>query len=228
MISLLLVQGRKKIAWGFPKQERREIMKIILAGPPRSGKSCLREGLKQAIRRIPGAPYPYVITACPDGEGAWFQETAARSPEEARQLKTAYKQSLGGFTPEFVKRVADSVANCNLPLTLVDIGGIPSVENERICAHATHAILLAGDSQEQSWDERLFEWRAFCSKLGLRIIAEIHSDYRGTEDTLPVLGPDGVWRGSVHYLERGEPVHERPTVKALAEILVRLVADEEK
>jgi len=197
-------------------------MKIVLAGPPRSGKSCLREGLKQAIRRIPGAPYPYVITACPDGEGAWFQETVNRDPEKARELKTAYKQSLGGFTSEFVKRVADSVASCQLPLTLVDIGGIPSAENERICAHATHAILLAGDLG------RLPEWREFCGKLGLHIIAEIHSDYRGTEDTIPVLGPDGVWKGSVHYLERGELVHERPTVKALAEILVRLVADEKK
>lgn len=194
-------------------------MKIVLAGPPRSGKSCLREGLKQAVRRIPGAPYPYVITACPDGEGAWFQEAVSLDPELAARCKAAYKSK---FTPEFVKRVADSVKNCSLPLTLVDIGGIPSVENERICAHATHAILLAGDLN------RLPEWREFCGRLGLRVIAEIHSDYRGTEDTIPVLGPDGIYRGSVHYLERGEPVHERPTVKALAEILVRLVAEEEK
>jgi CRISPR-associated protein Csx3 len=194
-------------------------MKIVLAGPPRSGKSCLREGLKQAVRRIPGAPYPYVITACPDGEGAWFQETVNANPELAKQCKVSYKSA---FTPEFVRRVADSVKNCDLPLTLVDIGGRTSVENEAICASATHAILLAGDLN------RLPEWREFCGKLGLRIIAEIHSDYRGTEDTVPVLGPDGVWRGSVHYLERGEPVHERPTVKALAEILVELVAREEK
>jgi CRISPR-associated protein Csx3 len=195
-------------------------MKIVLCGPPRSGKSCLREGLKQAIRRIPGAPYPYVITACPDGEGAWFQETVNRDPEEARQHKTVYKQSLGGFTPEFVKRVADSVVNCQLPLTLVDIGGITSVENEQICSTATHAILLAGDLN------RLPEWREFCGKLGLRIIAEIHSDYHGIEDTIPCLGKDSIFRGSVHYLERGEPIHERPTVRALAEILVRLVAEE--
>jgi len=203
-------------------------MKIVFCGPPKSGKSCLREGLKQAIMRIPGAPYPYVITACPDGEGAWFQETVNRSPEEARELKTAYKQSWGGFSPEFVKRVADSVRLCPLPLTLVDIGGYPLRENEEICKNATHAILLADDTDKESWSQRLEVWREFCGKLGLRIIAEIHSDYRGTEDTIPVLGPDGVWRGSVHYLERGEPVHERPTVKALAEILVQLVADEEK
>ena len=186
-------------------------MKTVLCGPPRSGKSCLREGLKQAVRRIPDAPYPYVITGCPDGEGAWFQECVNLDPELAAVCKAAYKSK---FTDEFVKRVADSVKNCQLPLTLVDIGGIPSEENEAICASATHAILLAGDLN------RLPEWREFCGRLDLRIIAEIHSDYRGTEDIVPSLGEDGVWRGSVHYLERGEPVHERPTVRALAEILI--------
>lgn len=198
-------------------------MKIVLCGPPRSGKSCLREGLKQAIRRIHGAPYPYVITACPDGEGAWFQETVNADAELAAKYKVSYKSK---FTPEFVQRVADSVKNCQLPLTLVDIGGIPSIENEAICASATHAILLAGDTPEQSWSERLPVWHEFCAKLGLRIIAEIHSDYRGTEDTIPVLGSDNVYKGSVHYLERGEPVHDRPTIKALAEILARMTAEE--
>jgi CRISPR-associated protein Csx3 len=193
-------------------------MKIVLAGPPRSGKSCLREGLKQAVRRIPGAPYPYVITACPDGEGAWFQETVNLDPELAAKCKAAYKSK---FTPEFVQRVADSVRNCDLPLTLVDIGGIPSAENEAICASATHTIILAGDLS------KVPVWREFCGKLGLRIIAEVHSDYHGTEDVVPTLGEDGVYRGSVHYLERGEPIHERRTVRALAEILVRMATGQE-
>jgi len=177
----------------------------------------MRQGLKDAVRRIPGAPYPYVITGCPDGEGAWFQETVNQDPDLAKKCKDAYKAK---FTPDFVQRIVASVQNCTLPLTLVDIGGIPSVENEAICASATHAILLAGDLG------RLPEWREFCAKLGLVVLAEIHSDYNGTEDTVPELGEDGVWRGSVHHLERGEPIADRPTIRALAEILVGLVSDE--
>lgn len=198
------------------------MMKIVLCGPPKSGKSCLREGLKQAIKKIPKAPYPYVITACPDGEGAWFQETVNRDPEEARQFKTKYKNSVGGFSPEFVKRVADSVRLCTLPLTLVDIGGIPSEENKEICRAATHAIILAGDMG------KIPEWREFCAQLGLKVIAEIFSDYRGQADIIPVLSSEGVWRGSIHYLERGEDVSQRPTVRALAKILVRMATAEEK
>lgn len=186
--------------------------KIVLAGPPRSGKSCLREGLKQAIRSIPGAPYPYVITACPDGEGAWFQETVNHNPELAAACKAAYKAK---FTPEFVKRITDSVRNCSLEFTLVDIGGIISVENEAICSGATHIVILAGDTS------RIPEWREFAKKVGLTVIAEIHSDYHGAEDKVEGIGQDGILRGSVHHLERGEPVAERPMIKALAEFVVR-------
>ena len=93
-------------------------MKVVLAGPPRSGKSCLREGLKQAIhafkQKNSDVPYPYVITACPDGEGAWFQETMAKYPKVGRACKEAYR---GEFTPEFVKLVANHVSNCQQELT---------------------------------------------------------------------------------------------------------------
>ncbi len=40
--------------------QRTSLMKVVLYGLPHSGKSCLKEGLKQAIRRIKGAPYPYL------------------------------------------------------------------------------------------------------------------------------------------------------------------------
>lgn len=189
--------------------------KIVIAGPPRSGKSCMREGLKQAIRAIEGAPYPYIITACPDGEGAWFQAAVNNDPAIAAACKAAYKAK---FTPEFVSRVADSVKNCSLPLTLVDIGGIPSAENERICATATHIIFLflAGDMA------RLPEWYEFARKLGLTVVAEVHSDYNGTEDAVGVADSDGVLKGSVHHLERGEPIANRPMIRALAEHIVAL------
>lgn len=193
-------------------------IKVVLAGPPRSGKSCLRQGLKDAVRSIPGAPYPYIITACPDGEGAWFQETVGADPALAAACKAAYKAK---FTPEFVDRVATSVERCSLELAMIDIGGIPSAENERICAHATHMVLLAGDRS------RFPEWHEFARKVGLVVVAEIHSDYHGTEDTVPSLGTDGVWRGSVHHLERGEPNSERPTVRALAQILVDMATRKE-
>lgn len=186
-------------------------MKLVLSGPPRSGKSCFREALKQAIRALPGAPYPYVITACPDGEGAWFQATVARSPDLAAACKAAYKAK---FTPQFVRRVKANVEMCNLPLVLIDIGGVPSDENRQICASADAALILSGDPAQVP------VWRDFWASLGIPVVAEIYSDYHGRTDVVRGVCRDGVWRGTVHYLERGVDCSERPCIRAFAEWLV--------
>lgn len=197
-------------------------MKCVLGGPPKSGKSCSREGLKQAIRAIPGSPYPYIITGCPDGEGAWYFGAAAHDPVLARALKEAYKAK---FTPEFAQRVAVGVRNCTLPCTVIDIGGRISDENRCICEDATNIVLIVGDDPEtgESWKSRIVPWRAFAAEMGLAVVAEVYSDYHGQADTPLVQRADGVWAGgSIHYLERGEDVSVRPTMRQLAQILVGL------
>lgn len=191
------------------------IIKVVLCGPPRSGKSCLREGLKQAILRIEGAPYPYVITACPDGEGAWFSEAARCDFELARRLKEEYKAK---FTPEFAQLRASWVRNTSETLNIIDVGGKISPENRVIMSPATHAVILAGDMSKVS------AWKEFCAELGLQVIALIHSDYPGKVDRIDTEEP--LLRGSVHYLERGEDVSGRPMVQALAWKLVRLATVE--
>ena len=201
------------------------MIKVILAGPPHSGKSCLREGLKRAIlgfkRESSDMPYPYVITACPDGEGAWFQETMEKYPEVAKACKAAYK---GTFTPEFVKLVADHVHHCEQPLTLVDIGGLIDAYSYEVCRSATHIAILAGNNSEsgESWDVRMEEWREFAKKLDLTVIAEIFSDYHGKGDVVKDVCPDNILRGSVHHLERGERIETRPMVQALARHILNL------
>ncbi len=203
-------------------------MKTVLGGPAQSGKSCLRAGLKYALCAIPGAPYPLFIPGCPDGEGAWFTETAARDPQLARALKEAYKAK---FTPEFAQWKATEVAGLSVPFAFIDIGGKVTEENRTICRPATHVILLAGNSPKDGtpWQERLVPWWAFCRELGLTVVAEIFSDYHGTEDTVQGVGADGVFRGSVHHLDRSEDPNEvakRPCIVALAEYLVSLVRQE--
>lgn len=198
-------------------------MKTVLAGPAQSGKSCLRAGLKQAIRNQPGAPYPYFITGCPDGEGAWFAEAAANHPQIARNLKDAYKAS---FTTDFARRIATAVTNCPVPMTFVDIGGKITPENRIICAPATHIVLLAGDADGQSWTARMEPWRVFAAEMGLIVVAELYSDYYGQDDHVQGVCDDGIFRASVHHLDREvSPVEtaSRASVKALARFLISLV-----
>ncbi|WP_413167591.1 hypothetical protein ACL6C3_13030 [Capilliphycus salinus ALCB114379] len=190
-------------------------MKVVLCGPPQSGKSCLREGLKQvihALNRKGQAPYPYFITACPDGEGSWFAETARRDINEAKRYKANYKSD---FTWEFTKVRAEWVRNSTEPLTVVDVGGKIDDKNRLIMQYATHAVIISRDLN------LVADWLDFCGELNLKVIAILESDLHGTEDKLESEFP--ILRGSIHGLKRGEDVSNRPMVNKLAEVLLRLI-----
>lgn len=206
-----------------PQQELTKI-KVVLCGPPQSGKSCLREGLKTSLLGILGAPYPYVITACPDGEGSWYQKTYENNQPLATTIKPENKSDV---TPEFAEAAAQWVRSANQLINIIDVGGKMSDENKVIMQGATHAVILAGNQTQ------IPEWAEFAKKVGLKVIAEIHSDYAGTTDYITVqkdwVGfiPDNAFEtplltGSVHHLTRGEDISNRPIVTALANLLIKL------
>ncbi|MGF1979751.1 MAG: CRISPR-associated protein Csx3 [Nostoc sp. CmiSLP01] len=205
-------------------QTERSIIKVVLCGPPRAGKSCLRDGLKRTILGTLGAPYPYVITACPDGEGSWHQETYENNQRLAEDIKPVNKADV---TPEFAKEAAQWVKSANQLINIIDVGGKTSPENKKIMEPATHAVILSGDTSEFA------EWEEFCQQLKLKIVAKIHSQLDAVEDkvcfadnwkqkTNELLEQAPLLSGSVHKLERGENVSTRPMVQALAEVLIHL------
>lgn len=206
------------------QQPERSIIKVVLCGPPQSGKSCLRDGLKRAILANLGAPYPYVITACPDGEGSWHQEAYENNQPVALDCK---RDNKGELTPEFAKKVAQSVQSTNLLINIIDVGGKITLENKTIMKPATHAVILSGNT------DQFAEWEEFCQDLGLKLVAKIHSDLYATEDevyhpenwqlkTNELLQTAPLLTGKVHCLKRGENVSTRPMIQALAEVLIHL------
>jgi CRISPR-associated protein Csx3 len=205
-------------------QPQRSIIKVVLCGPPHAGKSCLREGLKQVIFSTLNAPYPYVITACPDGEGSWFQKAYELNPEWANEIR---KYLRAEFTPEVAKELAIRVESANQLINIIDVGGKISPENEIIMKPATHAVILSGDINQFA------EWEQFCQKLGLKVVAKIHSQLEAEKDevfvvknwqenTDELLKKAPLLTGSVHRLERGENLAQREMVKALAQVLIDL------
>ena len=209
--------GGPTLADFLSSPEAKEVFKykkIVVAGPPRSGKSCFNKGIKDTIQSIPNAPYPFVHTACPDGEGSWFQETMNANPVLAAKLKADYKSK---FTPEFVQMQSKAVKNLgndSCPLNFIDIGGMTTAENAKICEGANAAIILSGETAIAAGLPA--EWKKFFDGLGIPVIAEVYSDYNGNEDIVRGVAEDGVFRGSVHHLERGEVLSNRPTLKELA------------
>ena len=96
--------------------------------------------------------------------------------------------------------------------------------NRQICEAATHIVLLAGDDSgnNEAWGARMEPWREFAKELGLKVIAEIFSDYDGTRDIVQDIGSDNILRGSIHRLERGERIVARLVVQALARHIVNI------
>lgn len=185
------------------------MIKLVLCGPPHSGKSCLKNGLLTALKRSPTAPYPNPINACPDGEGCWFHETARVDPELA-----ARERRKGVFSPEQVEVYRAWVTDTREPLTIVDVGGLISPENRSIMAGATHAVILSRDA------ELFAPWVEFCGELGLPVIAQIFSDYEALDDR--VRFDSGMLVGTIHHLDRSVDAAGRPMIQALVEQILNL------
>jgi CRISPR-associated protein Csx3 len=191
-------------------------LKVVLCGFANTGKTCFREGLKQALLQIPDAPESYFISGCPDGDGSWYSETARRDPDLAAELKARYK---AGFSPEFAKLKAQEVRGVNTPIFVFDIGGRISDANRLIMKEATHAVILVKDESE------IEPWVKFCDELSLEVIAIVFSDYFGNNDVIKSELP--ILRGRVHRLQRGEDVSQRPIIQALVRLLVGLYGGSE-
>lgn len=172
-------------------------MKVVVCGPPHSGKSVFLGGLCENLPR----DGRFLFRACPDGEGTW---TWKGNGSESYRRK-------GTFSGEIVDWYARSLRECQMaPIVLVDIGGRTSEQNRRILTEGgvEAAIILAGDLVAVP------EWEQFCQECGLEVLAVLHSHYHGTEDDI------GSSPMVVHRLERGEDVSGRPAIQRVAELIM--------
>lgn len=176
---------------------------IVIGGPPHSGKSVLIYLLTQQLREW--RVEHYVLRACPDGEGDWSQEAP---PDQVRLLRQK-----GRFSDEFVNLVCRDLARRHLPL-IVDVGGKPTLDQERILDQCTHAVLISATSAG------LAEWRERAERHGLPVIAELHSVLDG-DDRIDAETP--VLRGQIGRLERYTGV-AGPMTQALAQRLKQILS----
>lgn len=189
-------------------------VKIVVGGPPHSGKSVFIEALTKNIDKS----HTFAFSACPDGEGPWLQ----RHYNDPEVVKWRQK---GQFTSEFVERASRTVRDWEGPLMLIDIGGRTSEENAQIIKGATHAIILAGDLS------KVGEWQKFFGEHGVETAAVLHSHYHGNTDQIlnqeqRAADPEqqlGRLTASVHHLERGESAEDRVTIQEVASLIHRLV-----
>jgi len=176
---------------------------ILIGGPPHMGKSVLAYSLTRALRQR-GIEH-YVLRAYPDGEGDWANES-----DQALVRRIRIK---GQGTPDWVTNICRDIATRHLPL-IVDVGGKPTNDQERVFDYCTHAILLTGDKASHD------AWQTMAQRHGLILLADLHSRLTGTSrvtDSTPVL------RGVITGLERGT-IATGPVFDALVEQISHIFA----
>lgn len=180
---------------------------VLIGGPPHSGKSVLLFAISQALRRA-GVDH-YALRSCPDGEGDFSQEA---TPDTVRAIRIK-----GEWTPEWVDTICRDIRNRHLPL-LVDVGGRPTLDQERIFDVCTHAILLTKDEASHK------EWQDHIDRHGLRLLADLASCL----DEPSALLDDGLLlRARISGLNRNQPI-ANPVVEQLTSLLARLFATDQE
>lgn len=180
--------------------------KIIVCGPPHSGKSVF---LSNLMRQLPPDSF-YLAFAAPDGEWHW-------SNFGDQDLVSVVRQK-GKFTEDFVSSMVSAISNNQQPLVLVDTGGVMSPENGRIFDVCDGCIILAN---KEKADDAIPAWREFAANHGVQVLAEIVSDLNGTDKLLP-LGEGGIVTGRIAGLDRGHIISS-PVLEAVADCLREII-----
>lgn len=175
---------------------------VVIGGPPHSGKSVLTYSLTRALRAM-GVEH-YVLRAYPpDGEGDWF---LGGEPEQVRHLRVK-----GARSAAWLPLLKRDIARRHLPL-VVDMGGLPTADQETLLDECTHSILLTPDAATHA------EWAARCARHGLVLLADLRSDLRG-QNSLAATAP--YLQGILAGLERGQTA-AGPAFTALVDAIAAL------
>ena len=190
------------------RQERlRRGIKIVIGGPPQSGKSVFIEALTQNLVK----DSTFSFGAAPDGEGPWLQ----RHYNDPKVVKFRQK---GKYSPEYVAKNDEEISNWKGPLMLIDIGGRIDEYNAQMIKGATHAIVLSNDLS------KVAEWRDFFEKNNIEVIAKLHSHHQYDKDIQrPTESGKNYVVSSIHHLERGKPAVDRETIKQVAGLIISMV-----
>jgi len=157
---------------------------VVIGGPPHSGKSVLTYSLTRALRARNVAHY--VVRAYPpDYEGDWFLE--------GEQAWVRHLRIKGARSEAWLPLLQRDIARRHLPL-IVDMGGLPTLDQEALMESCTHAILLTPDEASHA------TWQACMARHGLVLAANLHSDLNG-ENALHSTQP--VIVGTLAGLDRG-------------------------
>lgn len=181
-------------------------IRIIIGGPPNSGKSTLVSSLTRAFWEIGvNAVSVELDLWAPTLE--FVEGKITKEERDLRKQKAVTKEE----AEEASKRLLAS--SQDISIVIGDCPGKISEELRILVKNATHAIILCRDDQILEMEN----WRKFFSELSIPIVAEITSKLKGDEHV--GTDDDEVIRGKLSGLVRENGRRLSPAVTQLAFLL---------
>lgn len=181
-------------------------VRIIIGGPPNSGKSTLVSSLKRALWetgvKVNSAELDLWAPTLEFLEGKISKEE-----RDSRKQKRVTKEEAEEASKRLVEASQDG------SVAIGDCPGKMSEELKIIVKNATHAIILCRADQIQEMES----WKKFFSKVGIPVIAELVSDLRGNEEVQ--ISGSGMITGRLVGLDRDVGRRESPAISQLAFLL---------
>lgn len=150
---------------------------VMLAGLPKAGKSLICGAIYHILRQY--SKNFFLERLAPDCEGIWTWDSS--NLELARKLKNELKSAGQFFSPAFVRFKCDSIRGLakRFDLLILDLGGIPSPENELFIKTAKECgeLILVLLRRKDSDIKQIEDWRNFLGKLEVKFI-EIETDWK--------------------------------------------------
>ncbi len=191
-------------------------MKIVVGGPPHSGKSTFTAILRKLIREILGATsdpelFHSLTLDLVDNSTEWMDDRSGRTP----------RRELGGFTRERAVARREAFEQSDAALALADAPGVID-DYTRILVQPAQALIVV--SKDQGGIE---EWRDFAGEVGMEMYA-VFETFLPREDTVPSWDPNrrvGSLRGLSREAYRANGVRgiEYETVRVLKALAYELV-----
>lgn len=180
-------------------------MKIIICGPPHSGKTVMVDSLNSLLptERV------QTIRANGDGEGYWSNGKDQAAVDRVREKGTNTDKDFAKWAGQIREAKADIV--------LVDIGGKLQEDKAPLFDAADSFVVLCSDAEP----ELMRAWKEFGESHMCRCIACITSTREG-EESVGDQRPGAVIRGTLAHLDRGTTHTDSKLLKALADRIIEL------
>jgi CRISPR-associated protein Csx3 len=181
-------------------------IRIIIGGPPNSGKSTLVNSLKRALWEIGvNVNSAELDLWAPTLE--FLEGKISKQERDSRKQKKVTKEEAEEASKRLVEASQDG------SIAIGDCPGKISEELKIIVKNATHAIILCRADQVQEMES----WRKFFSEVGIPIVGELVSDLNENEDVQ--ISGSGLITGRLVGLDRDVGRKGSPAISQLAFLL---------